>query len=166
MRHRARPRCTWLAPGPWPLFDMTNRRICATAARASSRAITRTSAGPVGSSSQREAGTHLLTANCGCRVPTALRYEPVILNPRSGRRRGTAEFLGRDEEPTTTPLLNPCRSRDAVRGALADPEDVFGAARVLLALRRHPCLQPRTMKRADAATNARPRFVLKSPTMG
>ena len=29
--------------------------------------------------------------------------EPVILNPRSGRRRGTAEFLERDEEPATTP---------------------------------------------------------------
>jgi hypothetical protein len=51
---------------------------------------------------------------------------------RTGRRRGTAEFLGRDEELTTTPLIWPCRSRDAVRGALADPEDVFGAARVYL----------------------------------
>ena len=29
--------------------------------------------------------------------------EPVILHPGSGRRCGTAEFLGRDEEPAITP---------------------------------------------------------------
>jgi hypothetical protein len=32
-------------------------------------------------------------------------------------------------------LTNPCRSRAPGNGSLADPEDVFGAARVLLALR-------------------------------
>ena len=42
MRQSARPPCVWLAPGPWPVHDTTKRRTCATAARASSRAITRT----------------------------------------------------------------------------------------------------------------------------
>src|SRR5207247_1400546 len=43
--------------------------------------------------------------------------EPVILNKRTGRRRGTAEFLGRDEEPTTTP----CSGLAAVETPFAAP---------------------------------------------
>ena len=99
--------------------------------------------------------------NAGAIAISSLLKKDPPADAGASRRRGTAEFLGRDEEPTTTPLLRPCRSRDAVRGALADPEDVFGAARVCY-LRRHPCSQPRTMKRADAATTVNSRFVLRN----
>ena len=104
MRHRARPRrFGWppdrgskrgLAPslrGACPRFEtsnMTYRRICASAARPSSRAITRTlvvaSPAPQGDRRRRQ-------------------DEPAVLNSSPGRRRGTAEFLGRDEELVTTP---------------------------------------------------------------
>src|SRR6478735_4451718 len=47
-----------------------------------------------------------------------------------GRRRGTAEFLGRDEDACDDTVTEPCRSRAAGNGSLADPADVFGAARV------------------------------------
>ena len=128
--------CVWLAPGPWPVHETTNRRIYATAARASSRAITRTS----------------LTASPAPTGDTsAARDEPVILNPRTGRRRGTAEFLGRDEE-----RARPSPQSRRLAGRLGRPRRCVWCSPRFACLENTPVLQPRTMKRADAAQTANP----------
>src|SRR5262249_52498228 len=90
---------------------------------------------------------------------SAVTDEPVILNPRTGRRRGTAEFLGRDEEPPTTSLSNPFRSRDDVPGALADTENGFGATRVCL-LETTPVRATTNHETCRRSANASPRFDL------
>lgn len=69
----------------------------ATAARASSRAITRT---PASSGGWRvDTGTVVSTRHSSLFTTPV---SPPLLNICTGRRGGTAEFLGRGEEPTTT----------------------------------------------------------------
>src|SRR5262245_9675002 len=61
--------------------------------------------------------------------------------------------------------MNPCRSRDAVRGALADPEDVFGAARAYL-LETTPVIATTNHETCRRSDERKHRFVLMNYSGG
>src|SRR5438552_8966922 len=86
---------------------------------------------------------------------SATRDEPVILNPRTGRRRGTAEFLGRDEERARHRDRPSPQSR-RLSGRLGRPRRCVWCSAHFACLENTPVLQTRTMKRADAAQTANP----------
>src|SRR5438552_7210976 len=86
---------------------------------------------------------------------SATRDEPVILHPRTGRRRGTAEFLGRDEE-RARPRDQPLPQSRRLSGRLGRPRRCVWCSPRFACLEITPVLQPRTMKRADAALTANP----------
>ena len=87
----------------------------------------------------------------------AARDEPVILNPRTGRRRGTAEFLGRDEGTIRHPDQPLPQSR-RLSGRLGRPRRCVWCSPRFACSEITPVLQPRTMKRADAATSVSPAY--------
>jgi hypothetical protein len=61
-----------------------------------------------------------------------LADEPVILNNLLADVCGTVEFLGRDVEPMIDRVTIQVAVGAPGNGRLADPADVFGAARVCL----------------------------------
>ena len=77
------------------------------------------------------------------------------MNPRIGRRRGTAEFLGRDEGTIRHPDQPLPQSR-RLSGRLGRPRRCVWCSPRFACSEMTPVLQPRTMKRADVATNVSP----------